>query len=372
MVADPVPRRVGAPARPPVHRVARRWPGAGALVLALVSAACAAGDGHVLAQAVPSMAAEGAPARPNPATTLTIPAPSPTAATTTTPTTTLAPFVAPAPGSIAVRTPSGILALWYGFTDDGRMLVSTPCDRRAAIAPSPAVRGADVLLDPGHGGLDPGARAENGMSEADLNLDVARRVAAMLRAAGRTVELTRDDDSFRTLTDRAQLATAIAPRAFVSIHHNSGIDAPSTAGIGSEVYHQLASPEARRLGGLVYEELTRWFLPLDVPWTRSARFGVRFRDNGAGQDFYGVLRRSAGVPTILIEAAYLSSPREAEVLRTERFRDAEARAITLGILRWLTTADGGTGYQDGFVEGGTGGNSDLATCRDPDLDRPRP
>ena len=37
-----------------------------------------------------------------------------------------------------------------------------------------------------------------------------------------------------------------------------------------------------------------------------------------------------------------------------------------------TTADAGTGYQDGFVEGGTGGNSDLTTCRDPDLERPRP
>jgi N-acetylmuramoyl-L-alanine amidase len=352
---------------------------AAVLVLGLVSAACAAGDGQVLAEAVPSLAAEGAPARPAATTTLAATQPTtaaPTTPTTSTapaaPTTTAAPFVAPAPGSIAVRTPSGILALWHGFTDDGRMVVSTPCDRRAAIAPSPAVRSVDVLLDPGHGGLDPGARAENGLTEAELNLDVARRATAMLRAAGRTVELTRDDDSFRTLADRAQLATAIAPRAFVSIHHNSGMDAPSTAGIGSEVYHQLASPEARRLGGLVYEELTRWFLPLDVRWTRGARFGVRFRDNGAGQDFYGVLRRSAGVPAILIEAAYLSNAREAEVLRTEQFRDAEARAITLGILRWLTTADAGTGYQDGFVEGGTGGNSDLTTCRDPDLERPRP
>ena len=109
-----------------------------------------------------------------------------------------------------------------------------------------------------------------------------------------------------------------------------------------------------------------------MAWTRSARFGVRWRDNGTGADFYGVLRRSAGVPAVLVEGAYLSSSTEAAVLRTDAFRDAEARAIALGILRWLTTFDQGVGYQDGVVEGGSGGNSDLSTCRDPDLDRPRP
>lgn len=337
-------------------------------MLGLVAlAGCTSGRGDVLA----SSAALVAPAVDAPAATTS------TVATTTTlapvaTTTTAVPFVPPEPGSVAVRTPSGILALWYGTTPEGRLVVSTPCDRRAVVAPSPVVRGIDVLLDPGHGGLDPGATAPNGMQEAELNLDVSRRVAAMLRAAGRTVELTRDADHFRTIADRGALALAVRPKAFVSIHHNSGIDAPSRGGIGTEILHQRTSADARRLGGLVYEEMVRWLGPLDVPWTRSARFGVRSRDNGTGADFYGVLRRSAGVPSILVEGAYLSSASEAEVLRTERFRDAEARAIALGILRYLTTADEGSGFQDGFVEGGSGGNSDLDTCRDPDLDRPRP
>ena len=339
------------------------------LLVALLVGACTPGSGStftdVEAATTTAVTSTGEPtttALPRGTTSTSTSAPTPT-------TTTAAPFVAPAPATVAVRTPSGILALWYGFADDGRMIVSTPCDRRAAVTPGPVVRGVDVLLDPGHGGLDPGAKAESGLTEAELNLEVARRVAARLREAGRTVELTRDGDYFRTLADRSQLATVIAPRAFVSIHHNSGIDAPSRAGIGSEIYHQRTDAGSRRLGGLVYEELDRALRVFDVAWTRSGAFGVRFRDNGEGFDFFGVLRRTAGVPAILIEGAYLSNVREAALLATDAFRDVEADAIAAGILRWLTTPDEGSGYQKGFVESGTGGNTDLATCRDPNLDR---
>jgi N-acetylmuramoyl-L-alanine amidase len=270
-----------------------------------------------------------------------------------------------------VRTPSGILALWYGSADNGGLVVSTPCNRRTTVPSGQAVRGVDVLLDPGHGGLDPGAKAANGMAEAELNLDVARRVRDLLVAAGRTVELTRDDDYFRTIQDRALLATAIGPKAFVSIHHNSGIDAPTSAGIGSEIYHQVADADARRLGGLVYQALDESLGRFDMTWTRSAHFGVRYRANNEGTDFYGVLRRSAGVPAILVEGAYLSNAREAQLLRTDEFRAAEAEAIADGILRWLTTEDEGSGYQNGFVEAGSGGDTDLSACRDPSLVTPR-
>ena len=342
------------------------WP-AVLLALALGAPACAPSRGPVLTDAPLVTVARPAPATDR-ADAATSARDSVTTSTSTT-TTTAKAFVAPAPGSVAVRAASGVLALWQTFEPDGRMIVSTPCDRRAAIAASPVVRGVDVLLDPGHGGIDPGAHAESGMTEAELNLDVALRVAARLRAAGRTVELTRDGDYFRTIADRGRLAVAITPKAFVSIHHNSGIDAPSPAGIGSEIYHQRTDADSRRLGGLVYDELDRALRGFDVPWTRSGNFGVRSRDNGTGADFYGVLRGSAGVPAILIEGAYLSNPLEAAVLATDEFRDAEALAVATGIVRWLATDDEGSGYQRGFVEPGSGGDTDLTTCRDPDLDR---
>lgn len=274
---------------------------------------------------------------------------------------------------MAVRTPSGILALVYGADATGAFIVGSPCDRRVTVPAgvSQVVRRIDVLLDPGHGGVDPGATAPNGMTEAELNLDVALRTAELLRRKGITVELTRDDDYFRTIADRAQLAVAVGPKAFVSIHHNGGIASPVRGPIGSEVYHQVADDESRRLGGLVYESLERELGALGAAWSRSARFGVRARTNSEGTDFYGVLRRSSGVPAVLIEGAYLSSPSEAALLATDAFRDAEARAVAAGIERWLTTPDQGTGHQQGFVEDGTGGTTDLRTCRDPRLDEPR-
>jgi N-acetylmuramoyl-L-alanine amidase len=334
-----------------------------ALVAAVGLAACA--DGTALERAGTSTTAVPTTTAPTTA------APTTTAVPATT--TTSAPPPQLVPGTLAVRTPSGILGLWYGHEDVHRFIVSTPCDRRVTVpaASSALVRGIDVLLDPGHGGLDPGAKAPSGMNEAELNLDVALRVAELLRAGGLRVELTRDDDYFRTIADRAQLALATAPKAFVSIHHNSGIDAPTRTGIGTEIYHQAADAEARRLGGLLYESLDAGLGALDAAWTRSARWGVRARTNSAGTDFYGVLRRTAGVPAVIVEAAYLSSVSEAELLATDRFRAAEAQALADGIRRWLTTADPGRGYQPGFVEDGTGGNSDLRSCRDPSLDLPR-
>jgi hypothetical protein len=67
----------------------------------------------------------------------------------------------------------------------------------------------------------------------------------------------------------------------------------------------------------------------------------------------------------------MSNAREAQMLASEAFRAAEAQAIADGILRWLTSKDEGTGYEKGFVESGSGGGTDLTTCRDPDLATPR-
>ncbi len=348
------------PSLPHVRRIA-------ALGIALAVAAGACSEGTALRSA--SLEATSAPI----ATTTT--STTSTTSTTTIPPTTIPPTttIPPQPGLTAVRTPSGILGLWYGDEGEAGYLVSTPCDRRTVVprTGSTIVQGIDVLLDPGHGGIDPGATASNGMTEAELNLDVALRVAALLRAQGFQVELTRDDDYFRTIGDRAQLAMAIGPKAFVSIHHNGGIDFPVRGAIGSEIYYQVADESSRRLGGLVYESLEHELGALDAAWTRSSRWGVRARTNREGTDFYGVLRRSVGIPAVLIEGAYMTNAREAALLATAQFRAAEAAAIATGITRWLTSSDDGTGYQRDFMEDGVGGATDLRSCRDPRLDQPR-
>jgi N-acetylmuramoyl-L-alanine amidase len=270
----------------------------------------------------------------------------------------------------AVATPSGLVLPLLVDRGDGTFEVRTPCDATAVVGGS-ILSGAHVVLDPGHGGEEPGAVGANGLREADLNLDVAQRVAAILREQGATVVLTRDADVRVTVATRAALAVALQPEAFVSIHHNAAPEGPSTAP-GTEAYYQLASPESRRLTGLVVEEVRAALAPFGVAWTSDGDNGAKARVRGEdpSQDYYGVLRQSAGVTAALVEAAYLSNPPEAELLARPEAVQAEAEAIARALLRFHVgevAADaaysasppstGGSGASGGTADG----------CEDPPL-----
>jgi N-acetylmuramoyl-L-alanine amidase len=78
-----------------------------------------------------------------------------------------------------------------------------------------------VVLDPGHGGHDHGARGERGLVEKDLVLDISLRAAEQLRSRGVSVLLTREEDRFVDLEERTQLANRAKADLFVSVHANS-------------------------------------------------------------------------------------------------------------------------------------------------------
>jgi N-acetylmuramoyl-L-alanine amidase len=268
---------------------------------------------------------------------------------------------------MAVRTPTGVLGLRLGV-EDGGTRIRTPCSREAVVKNAEIVGAVDVVLDPGHGGIDPGASSRNGLTEAKLNLDVALRTRDLLVARGFTVAMTRDGDWFRTIADRAELSEAIRPRAFVSIHHNSGVDAPRNDGPGSELYYERDEPESQRLGGVVWEEITGALSTFNIKWTSSSRRGVRWRADKDGDDFYGVLRRAYQTPAVIVEGAYMSASAESDLMETAEFRAVEAAGIARGIERWLTTSDPGSGFRPGFVEGGVARVPNMAKCRDPKLE----
>lgn len=266
----------------------------------------------------------------------------------------------------AVRTPAGFVLPVLGG-EQGAWQVLTPC-ATSAVVPGEPVLGAHVVLDPGHGGDEPGAVGPTGLREADLNLDVARRVRSLLEAEGATVVLTRDADVRMTLATRASIARTMSPVAFLSIHHNA---APvGRSGVpGSELYHQLADPESKRLAGLLWEEMQEHLAPFGTDWAIGDDPGARARRSmRTGDDYYGILRNAQGVTAVLTEAAYLSNPAENALLETEEFRDAEARAITDGVLRLLRTEDPGSGFKptkEVAVPAGSGGGS--GGCVDPPL-----
>lgn len=266
----------------------------------------------------------------------------------------------------AVRTPNGMV-LPAVDAQEGAWQVLTPCGGVTAVPATP-VAGAHVVLDPGHGGEEPGAVGPSGLREADANLDIALRVRTLLEAEGATVVLTRDRDVRMTLATRAAIARALDPIAFVSIHHNA---APLGKGSspGSELYHQLDTPGSQRLAGLLWEELQSQLSPYGTDWAVGDQPGARARRSArTGDDYYGVLRQAEHVPAVLTEAAFLTNPAEEALLRTEEFRQAEARAIADAVLRYVRTDDPGSGYaptkEVSTPAGGGGGSSG---CVDPPL-----
>ena len=158
------------------------------------------------------------------------------------------------------------------------------------MAPVP---GAHVVLDPGHGGTEVGAVGPSGLTEARSTSTSRHRVAVHLQAVGATVILTRTSDVRMTLQTRAEIATALQPLAFISIHHNAaprGIsDRP-----GSELYHQLASADSTRLAGLLWEELQEKLTPYGTTWAVGDQPGALARQ--IGPNGRRLLRRPAPVP----------------------------------------------------------------------------
>ena len=105
--------------------------------------------------------------------------------------------------------------------------------------------------------------------------------------------MTRPSDYYSTIQNRAEIAQALHPQLFLSIHHNAEPDGPSD-GPGNEDFYQIASPESKRLGGLIWEEITAAFTPYKIAWAADTDHGAKYRLSDSGGDYLGILRRGAG------------------------------------------------------------------------------
>ena len=337
----------------------RRVAGLG-LALLLVASACGTDEVGV-DEPVPTLFP------PESSTTVEPDEPTTTTTTTVPVAELLPPLVDPPLG--AVVTATGVVGPMLERLEAG-WRIGTPCGAEAAVGEGVEVGARHVVLDPGHGGTETGAVGEDGLLEKDLNLDVAIRVAALLEAEGVAVLLTRTDDIRLTLASRAEIARSVDAMALVSIHHNADPDGPSEAP-GTEVWYQIDDPESRRLSGLVYEESFAALEPFAVDWVADDDAGVKYRLNQRGTDYYGILRESAGIPAALAELAFLSNPAEEALLAGDDYRDTVAAAVADGIIRFLVSADAGSGFVEPYdrVEpAGPGGGAQG--CVDPPLGPP--
>lgn len=175
-----------------------------------------------------------------------------------------------------------------------------------------------IVVDPGHGDHDRGVcHFPSDLIEKEINLDVARRLERSLKAAGAQVVLTRTDDTFVTLDERADLANRLGAHLFVSVHTNRIPNHPEC--FGAQTFYHPSSQESRRLALLVQEELLR----IDSENYRRALPGD-----------YRVLRRTR-MPGILVEVGFLTNARDRSLIATEAYRDAVAASITAGIVRFF-------------------------------------
>ncbi|HEV2758539.1 MAG TPA: N-acetylmuramoyl-L-alanine amidase [Acidimicrobiales bacterium] len=283
-----------------------------------------------------------------------------------------APPPAPPPTVPAVLSSTGVVVPVIGREGDG-WKVSTPCGREAVLTSATPLASGPVVLDPGHGGYDPGAVGPNGLRESELNLSVSRHAAAALERAGFATVMTRNDDHGMNLVNRARLAVGLQAKAFVSVHHNAASWAPSAIP-GSEMYHQEKSAESKRLAGLIYEEIVAALGAYDVPWVTSGA-GVTWRTKANGDDWYAMVNQPRGVTAALAELAFISNPAEADLLAVPEVQRMEGEAVARGIIRFLTTSDAGSGYVEGGQmpprprtgTGPRGGGGGWDECDDPVL-----
>lgn len=191
-----------------------------------------------------------------------------------------------------------------------------------------------VVIDPGHGGSDPGAVGPTGLKEKDVVLAISLALAEQLKNYGITIRLTREDDRAVALYDRPRLANNMQADLLLSIHCNA-FDSPQANGI--EIFHsykgdygQKYQSEAKRIASIVQDEL--------VQATGLADRGIKTRlvdrkDSPIyGLDYYAVIRK-ADCPTLLLEIGFITNPAEEALLQSTYFQQKTAWAIANGIAR---------------------------------------
>ncbi len=212
-----------------------------------------------------------------------------------------------------------------------------PVLRSASIdGPTPSLK--TIVLDPGHGGRDTGTHnAGLKLEEKILTLDVARRLKTLLEQQGYQVILTRSDDRFIELEERAALATRHGADLFVSIHFNAVANGSSVR--GTETYimtprtHASTQPERdQSMIPTAYpgNRMDPWNAVLGYQMHRHLLDQLETSDRGLKRARFKVLTLLS-CPGVLIESGYLSNDAEARRIGTVAYRERLAAALSAGI-----------------------------------------
>ncbi|NMA51831.1 MAG: N-acetylmuramoyl-L-alanine amidase CwlD [Peptococcaceae bacterium] len=188
-----------------------------------------------------------------------------------------------------------------------------------------------VVIDPGHGGADPGAVGSAGTYEKDIVLEVAKKLADNLRQSGAQVYLTRDSDQelngsvqktsyqarLQDLTRRVEFANQKSADLFVSIHVNSF---PDPREGGAQTFSQPGEVESKQLAEAIQQELNR--------------FTVNPGRVAKQVDYF--INRKVEMPSVIVEIGFISNPQEEKLLADNIYQEKIAWSIYAGIVRYLS------------------------------------
>ena len=250
-----------------------------------------------------------------------------------------------------------VIAQVNAATAKERLKAARPRGGEITLAEQLGLKVRRVVIDAGHGGHDSGAIGPTGVQEKDVSLAIAKRLAEILSAAGLEVLLTRDDDTFVRLEDRARMANEARGDLFISVHCNSaasqklrGVEtytlntssdrysirlaarenSSSAKGISdlqfilADLATKANTEESQRLAGRVQRSLTGHL--------GAKHKGVK--DLGTKEALFYVLL-GAKMPAILVETSFLSNPEDEKRLSSKEYQEDVAQAIAGGVQDFL-------------------------------------
>lgn len=190
------------------------------------------------------------------------------------------------------------------------------------------VAGKLIVIDPGHGGRDPGSQGKrNGVSVLDekvINLDVAEKLNQKLKAAGANTYMLREDDSYISLYERPELANGSNGDLYISIHNNSYKENPNVN--GTEVFYYAKSNESNY--GISSAYLAKTVQKELIAALKTSNRGAK------SEPAYAVLNKTL-MPAIIIEGAFLSNEANLEYMLTDDFREKYAYAVAKATIQVL-------------------------------------
>lgn len=188
---------------------------------------------------------------------------------------------------------------------------------------SSEISGKTVVIDPGHGGKDPGATGCSGAYEKTTTLMIAQLLEERLMDAGYQVIMTRDKDEYIGLEERVQIANDEMADLFISIHHNSMDNNPVPNGIGTYYYRNYISEETLTAATAIQQGLIQ----------ETGLFNRKTIPSG----LYVV--RHTLMPAVLVELGFMSNSEEEQLILSPEFHEQSAEGIYQGIEKYFTLID---------------------------------